>query len=423
MNSADQSPPVAPDEWITTAEAARRLGVKPDTLYAYVSRGVLHSERTAAGGRGSRFDPAEIERFAARGGRRGPATPGTPPVASALTLISRGRLFYRGEDALQLAADRTFEEVAEWLWSGRFPNRGVWRPAPVALTAGGAADAIAPLDASPLDRLRLIATAVGLSDGGRHDLRPDAVTVAARNLIGALVDCLPRRRPDLAGPVVIGHTLAPAGLLAARLWVRLSPATPATGLVNLLNRALVLLADHELSASTIAARAAASVQADPYAVVCAGLSVVSGTRHGAAAVAVEALIAEVSDPDQAPAVIEEHLRRTGQPAGFGHPLYPAGDPRATALLEALRGVSPDQRALTRIEAVLEAARERGLPPPNVDFAVAALSHATALLPGAAAAIFAIARTAGWIGHAIEEYTRPAAERSRATYTGRPPVDR
>ncbi|HEY6709025.1 MAG TPA: citrate/2-methylcitrate synthase [Actinomycetota bacterium] len=413
------------DRRLTTVEAARRLGVKPATLYAYVSRGLLSRER-APDGRTSTFDPAEIDRLARPGRpRRGRRPASELVLPSALTAIAHGLPWYRGRPVPELAATRSFEEVAAWLWTGRFPPTAApaaWRAGEAALEAGRRAQAALPEVALPLERIRVIAAALAAGDELRLELHPAAVTAAGRALIAGLVDCLPRQGP--AAPV--------EGAIAARLWAGLSSLDPEPELVGTLDAALVLLADHELAASTVAARVAASVRADPYAVASAGLAVVSGTLHGGASLGIEALLAEIDRADRAAgvgggrlrdravAVVGARLRRGERLRGFGHRLYPDGDPRARVLLERLRAAAAGSPGLAAVEALLEAAARRGLPEPNVDLALAALAHVTAMTRGAAEAIFAVARTAGWIAHALEEYDRNTPIRPRAVYTG-PPV--
>ena len=407
---------------LTTAEAAARLGVKPATLYAYVSRGLLGRER-APDGRTSTFDPAEIDRLArpgrARRGRR-PATDLVVP--SALTAIDHGLPWYRGLAVTDLAGSRTFEEVAEWLWTGQLPAGGAappagpggpvpWRAGEAAVAAGRQAQAALPETALPLERIRVIAAALAAGDDLRLELRPAAVTAAGRSLIAGLVDCFPDAAP-LGGRAALGD-----GSIAVRLWRRLSVLDPDPGLVDVLDAALVLLADHELAASTVAARVAASVRADPYAVVSAGLATVSGTLHGGASLGIEALLDEIDRPEQAAAVVGARLRRGERLRGFGHRLYPDGDPRARFLLTRLRVTAAGSPRMEAVDAVLEATTRRGLPDPNVDLALAALAHVTSMTHGAAEAIFAIARTAGWIAHALEEYDRNTPIRPRAVYTG------
>src|SRR6266508_3038270 len=403
---------------LTTAEAAARLGVKPATLYAYVSRGLLGRERSP-GRRTSTFDPAEVERLTRRrSGRRGRRPAGEVVVESALTAIEGGALWYRGLPVTELAATRTFEEVAEWLWRGRFPGPTRWRAGPAALAAGRRAQAALPEGALPLERLQVIAAALAAGDDLRLELHPDAVTAAGRALIAGLAGCLPR----------LGRPPAPDAGLAARLWSCLSPLEPGPALLAVLDAALVLLADHELAASTVAARVAASVRADPYAVAAAGLATLSGSLHGGASLAVEALLAEIEQPGlalrqakmRAGRVLGERLRRGERLRGLGHPLYPDGDPRAAHLLARLRRAAGGSPRLAVVEALLDATRRRGLPPPNVDLALAALGHGAEMTRGSGEAIFAVARVAGWLAHALEEYDRAIPIRLRAVYTGPPP---
>jgi citrate synthase len=399
---------------LTTAEAAARLGVKPATLYAYVSRGLLSRER-APDGRTSSFDPAEIDRMARPGRpRRGRRPAAELVLPSALTAIAHGLPWYRGLPVPELAATHRFEEVATWLWTGELPTTATgelpaWRTGDAGLAAGRRAQAALPPAALPLERIRVIAAALAAGDELRLELHPAAVAAAGRALIAGLVDCLPRPGPAPRGTAI-----------AARLWAALSPLDPEPGQLATLDAALVLLADHELAASTVAARVAASVKADPYAVASAGLATVSGTLHGGASLGIEALLAEIDLPERAASVVGARLRRGERLRGFGHRLYPDGDPRAGALLDRLGAAAAGSPRLAVVEALLQAAARRGLPEPNVDLALAALAHVAGMIRGAGEAIFAVARTAGWIAHAIEEYDRNTPIRPRAVYTGPPP---
>jgi len=183
-----------------------------------------------------------------------------------------------------------------------------------------------------------------------------------------------------------------------------------------LPRKRVLLADHELAASTLAARAAASVRADPYAVVATGLGAVSGALHGGSSLGAEALLTAARRPADVPRVVGELLRRRERVPGFGHFVYKNGDPRAVALLDLVRAAAPKSAQLAVADAVLAEVRRTSLPEPNVDFALAALSRVAGMITGAGEAIFAVARVAGWIAHALEAY-RTAPIRPRAVYTG------
>jgi citrate synthase len=165
---------------------------------------------------------------------------------------------------------------------------------------------------------------------------------------------------------------------------------------------LVVLADHELAASTLAARIAASTRADPYEVVLAGMAVVSGPLHGGANVlAHRLLLAAESGPE---AALAEQLRTIGGLAGFGHPIHRSGDPRSALLLDAVEPLAGRRWRL--VETVMALAAARAPVAPNVDFALGAMAYAAGLPVGATEAVFAVARTAGWLAHAMEEYAEP-----------------
>jgi len=415
--------------WLTAGEAAGRLGVKPATLYAYVSRRVVRRRRAPDGS--SRFDPAEIERLARRGRPRRPPGGFELAIESEVTVLGEDRPFYRGRDALELAAGWELEQVAGWLWDAPAGPPGQWRAAPEAVAAGRGAQAGLPTDLLPLERLQVIVPALGAVDPLRHNTDPAAVVAVGQQLIAGMVDCLP------------GGELAP-GPIAGRLWARLAapdpPAAPPPPqpepepepepqpepqpqpqpepeLVGALRVALGLLADHELAASTFAARVAASVRADPYAVVTAGLAAMGGALHGGASLRAEAMLAEARDPDHAGRVVGQRLRRGERIPGLGHLVYRRGDARAGALLDRVRAAAPGHPRLAVVEAVLAEARRRRLPEPNVDLALAALVDVAGLVTGAGEAVFAVARTVGWLAHAREEYAHPSGLRPRARRPG------
>src|SRR5579863_2536786 len=222
-------------DFMTAAEAARRLGVKPATLYAYVSRGVLSRDK-AADGRGSRFDAEEVERLARRGRPRRPAGTADITVESAITEITADRLRYRGLDVIRLATSRTFEDVAELLWTGQLPAGTLpWRATPAALAAGRAAQAALPAGTLPLERFQVIVPAMAATDPLRLQLDPAAVIAAGRSIIAGLVDCLPTPAqpgdqpagaPAQSGPAQSGADPDHPGTsldqpIADRLWPRL----------------------------------------------------------------------------------------------------------------------------------------------------------------------------------------------------------
>jgi citrate synthase len=392
--------------WMTTAETARRLGVKPQTVYAYVSRGLLTRHPDPGDDRRrSRFDRTEVERLAQRARHTDRSGALEVVVDTELTLLDPdGRLAFRGRDVLELARYRSFEAVAELLWGGE--DDLTWTASPEALTAAGAAQRALPPATRPADRIRVIVPVVAATDPLRGDRRPAAVRAVGASAIAAMVDALPPQGPEPREATI-----------AARLWSRLSDRRPTPAQLHALNGALVLLADHELAASTLAARVAASAWADPYLVILAGLSALGGALHGAAGNQVETLLRRLDDPAAVPDVLDEALR-TGEPLpGFGHAVYRDRDPRADLLLELLEPAAADRARLRAVFAFLQAAALRDGPAPNVDLALGALTTTCGLVPGAAQAIFAIARSAGLIAHALEEYVHRLRFRPRAAYVG------
>lgn len=396
-------------ERLTTAQAAARLGVKPETLYAYVSRGLIDRHRDPGGV--STYAPRDVERLA-RAGRR---TRDLPPLVfpSALTLIADGRFSYRGEDAVDAAVAHRFEEVAEWLWTGSWPDGTAWPFDTEALDQVLAAQATVPSTCLPIDRFRIIAAVAAASDPVRHDDRPEVVTATARRLLRLMAHGLPRADGREA------RRAEPTRTMAEVLWTRLTrlPRTPAR--IDLLDAALGLMADHELASSTLAVRMAAMVRADVYEAVGAGLNVVGGLRHGGASLTIEAMLRDAARFG-VPRAVQGRVGDGGRLEGFGHSLYPHGDPRAAVLLDLLAGTDPPGDRLATVTEVLAAVRAQGAPPPNVDVALAAITFCTDMPPGSGEAVFALARTAGWIAHAIEQYEQPTFMRARVDYVGPAP---
>ncbi|HWD55426.1 MAG TPA: citrate synthase [Acidimicrobiales bacterium] len=376
---------------LTTEEAARRLGVKVPTLYAYVSRGVLGSHRDPKG-RGSLFDLADVEALAARsrGGRQ--TTTRLATITTGVTQLHQelGPL-YRGRRATELAATASFEEVAELLWQSE--DGGDWStpdlgPCPLGQT---------------FDRMRWALVLCGARDPLRSDLRPAAVARAARRSAAALAEAVGPAADDDAGASI-------AARLAARLTTSVS-AVP----TEAVNAALVLLADHELATSTVAVRVAASVRADPYDALLAGLTTLAGPLHGGASqMAYELLV--VAERDGAVRALNDILRAQGRLPGFGHTVYKSGDPRFGALLVlAEPSLSERQRAVLHDVVALAAAHD--VPLPNCDLALAALSWGAGMPSDSGRTIFAVARVAGWAAHYMEELTeKPVRFRARAVYS-------
>ncbi|ALG09358.1 citrate synthase [Kibdelosporangium phytohabitans] len=387
------------ERYLSTAEVARQLGVKPETVYAYVSRGQLASTR-ATGRRGSVFRQEDVDQLAARGrDARRPSGP-LAGIRTDLTLLEDDALYYRGHRATDLAVSHAAESVAGLLWTGELAGQPF--PAPPDMVAlAKSSVGVLPPSARLTDQLRVAVATLGCADPMRFDLSASAIVTAARTLIGTLVDA-------------IGS--AEADSLAARLWPALGAAEANP---ELLNAALVLLADHDLAVSTVAARVAASAHAHLYAVISAGLGAVDGHYHGAASTLAHRFLADaLVDPM---AALSEQLRTGTTVPGFGHRFYENRDPRADLLLDLLRRVPRAAPVLSVVDTVVgELRRGRG-GFPNVDLALAAVMHTYDMRPDAGEAIFAVARMIGWTAHALEEYREPGLRlRLTGVYTGARP---
>jgi citrate synthase len=415
-------------EQLSARQAAARLGVKVQTVYAYVSRGTLE-RRTAEDGRTSVFDASAVEKLARRRRGSAPRTGGLSVVlGTGLTQIEEGRVSYRGRDAAKLATRVPFEAAAEWLWHGRGEPGAdrdwqPWRAADDAAEAARNAQSAMPKGTASADLLRVIAAVVAPTDPLRFDLSPEAVSACGRRLIAALVDGLPLRRRARVGPLVLAGGRSLPDAIACRLWPRLTKRAPSSGALVALNAALVLGADHGLAASTFAARVAASVRADPCSVVSTGLGTLSGPLHGGASASVHRLMAEVGEPGREVAVLGEFLRREQLIPGYGHLIYEDWDPRAVVLLDVLRRAELPRQRMDVVERVLEILEERAPVRPNVDFSLGALTWAAGMDERAGETLFGIARSAGWIAHALEEYQEPPIRfRPRAHYIGPAPIE-
>jgi citrate synthase len=388
-------------DWMTAEDAARALGVTRSTLYAYVSRGLVRS-KAAPGTTQRRYRRDEIQRLAHERERaRKPALVaqasldwGRPVLDSALTLIQAGRLYYRGRDAVDLARTASLEDVAALLWDADIDALSA---APVPRAAPAALRALATRPAPE----RCLAAFAWLQSIDEPQATPSAEAMRLLRLMTAV-----------AGGRAA--TRAPVHAQLARAW-----ALDARG-ADLLRRALVLCADHELNASGFAARCVASTKASLGACVTAGLAALSGDRHCGVTTAIEGLwdrTRGVRAPRLARA-IGQRLAEGGVPGqrlpGFGHLLYPDGDPRAIALLDALPA---RDRHPALLAAVLERLGER----PSVDYALVALCRHLGLPDGSAYSLFALGRTVGWIAHALEQQRGDTLIRPRANYTGPRPT--
>lgn len=391
--------------WISAADACRKLGIKRQTLYAYVSRGLIRSEAGPARARRYRVeDVVRLElRSAARAGHAAVASGalvwGEPVLDTAISGIGPEGPHYRGRSALELArAGTRFEVVAEWLWSG------VWNDEVCFDGRMGfdvrRASRLVPEDAHPLDRLMV---ALSLSAATNTATDPRALV---RMMAASLA--LDRANEHRVSEALRASSIAEAVLTA--LGTRVSPRA-----VRAIDLALVLIADHELNSSTFAARIAAGTGADLRSCVLSALATLKGPLHGGSCDRIEALLAEAREPEDALRVLRERMRRGEGLPGFGHRLYPAGDPRTPPLLTAAFEMAPHRKNIRKLRAFIDAVALLGGENPTVDLGLVAIASALGMPKGSGALLMAMGRAAGWIAHAIEQKELGVQLRPRSRY--------
>ena len=401
--------------WMSAADASALLGISRTTLYAYVSRGFVRSQATPGPSRERRYSRDDVERLQRRTEeRRNPDKAvahalhwGMPVLESAITLIDGHRLYYRGHDALALAQTRSIAEVASLMWTSRFDALSEIRSDTTAVHGHDISSFAA--------RAQSLLASASADDAAAFDLRPASVAACGWRILHLLTLAATRRSTAADRTLTIDQRLA-------RAWRLHAPGA------DILRSALILCADHELNVSSFTARCVASAGSDPYAVVIAGLSALAGPKHGGSGARVEAMLRSVRDERGRSArgerglrpALAARLRRGERLDGFGHPLYAAGDPRGAMLMDMLReryAASAELRFVVKFEtAATGLIRDK----PNLDFALAAVARVLGLPAGSPLMLFAIGRTIGWIGHAIEQYATDHLIRPRAKYVGVPP---
>jgi citrate synthase len=333
---------------------------------------------------------------------------GAPVIYSALTLIDGQRLYYRGQDVLQLAVTERFEHVAALLWTGDGENAASLftanRP-PVAIPH----EMMEWPDLPVMTRLTIGMSLTEAHDLAAHDLRPTAVVRTGVRLLDLAVAIL----GAAAGDLPIAERLAMA-------WSPNDPTDSHTAL--LINAALIVCADHELNASSFTARVVASTEPTLYGVVVGGLAALQGVKHGGGTGRALALLEELQRGPSVYTAMADRLRRGETLPGFGHRLYPDGDPRAKLIFNLLHQYCPQSTTIRVIDQLTVFARESIDQPPNVDLALAALAQSMNWPGERALALFALGRMAGWVGHALEQYAVGQLIRPRAAYTGSLPVE-
>ena len=409
------------DAYLSADEAAERLGVKHASLYSYASRGLVRSI-PGPQGRARRYARADVERLRTRhDARKGHGAVaasalrwGEPVLDSAITEITPEGPKVRGRTLVSLAAKGvSFERVAQLLWTDVLPEHAL-RPSRRDGAVPASVARLVPKEATPLAALSLLLPALALRDRDRFGAAKDAEHVRAVSLLWQLAAGV--ALPDMDA---VSAALSSSSVAAAL--ARAGGARRGSEGIAALDAALVLSSDHELNASTFAARIAASAGADLYACLSAGLSALSGPRHGGACDRVEALVLETGSPKEAARIVRERTGRGDAVPGFsGHPLYPSGDPRTPPLLSwaerLAKKAGPRAGASTRtLFALIDAVKRAGGEPPALDVGLVAVASAAGMRPGSAAAIFGVGRAAGWIAHILEQRESPALLRPRARF--------
>ncbi len=403
---------------MTAVQAAGMLGISLPTLYSYVSRGMLRSEAVAGRPRRRRYLREDVRRLREqREARRDPAKAaasglhwGSPVLESSLTLIAEERIYYRGADVIELARQAIVEEVAALLWTGdrRQASSLFGRPAfrqDQELPRSTRALLAKAAHLGPVERCQVALPLAAATDLSAYDLRPAAVARTGARILRLLFSAVCRR-----------PAWAPLDVSLQEAWL---PSRKAAA--DLLRAALIVCADHELNVSAFTARCIASAQATPYEVVAGSLAALKSRRHGGLSAQVEALFREAARTRSLRQFLAERLRLDAQLPGFGHRLYPKGDPRAALLLSLAQRWGKQRSGKNAFGGLAtelaEAARELTGEYPTLDFALVALARALSLPPQSPLALFALGRSIGSIAHAIEQYSDDELIRPRARYVG------
>jgi len=444
--------------YLTADEVTVALGISKGTLYSYVSRGLIRSEEIGGKTRARRYHALDVQKLQQRQEqRRNPAQAaatalffGDPVLESAITLITDGQLYYRGHNALTLAATYRFEQVAMLLWGDTVNIAD--RPSPAktvnSATVNSTTVNSATVNSGELltlphsvrktfadllaqghvaEALQLALITIASNDLAAYQTTPDAIMRTGLRLLTLLTKlyqyaALSGSEDDELSPeasVAFPTTQEPAVQnIADVLQQSWAPTKPAVA--RLLDVTLILCADHELNASSFTARCVASTGATPYAAVVAALAALQGYKHGGSTREVATLFQEAAEsPEQA---VRARLRQGKSIPGFGHQLYPQGDPRARMLLmlareEVEKGEVDAPEVLHIADELITITKQATQADPNLDFGLVVLAQMVGLPVHAPFSLFALGRTVGWIGHMIEQYELDRLIRPRAQYIG------
>src|SRR6201996_6719840 len=391
--------------YLSAREASAELAISPATLYAYVSRGLVRSE-PSPDSRSHRYRAEDIRGLKER---RLPSVeprgfksfdPDLPVMDSAISTITEQGAIYRGVNCVDLAEKDTLEHAATLLWdvTGVDPFASDNCPE---VSDEMRAIAEAARRAAPIDRAIAVLALATSADPGAFTRAPEGRAMVGARILRLLVATMLNSIPSAE----------PLHLQIARVWAPDNKHAP-----DLIRRALVLLADHELNASTFTVRCAASTGLNLYDSIIAGLAALKGPKHGGAGALASQLVRTLVDIDVEP-VIRERVALGERFAGFGHGVYRRGDPRAQSLLDALARAGAARKFTREIPERIAGATGEFV---NIDYALAVLVHSLRLPVGSELALFAMARSVGWIAHASEQLQQGKLIRPRARYVGPAP---
>ena len=408
------------DEFVDADEAARLLDVQKATVYAYASRGLVR-RMASSEGRSRRYRKSDLLRLRARSEARsghaavatGALRWGEPVLDTAISGITPEGALYRGKNSVELAKrGARFEHVCEWLWRETWPTHETRFEAQ--LPKGiSALVKLVPAGARPIERWMIALPWLSVRETSL-DTSDEATCTLARTLmrqLAALLACTPESEARIESALV-ERTIAGAFLVALGV-----PSTPKSRAA--VDAALILMADHELNSSTFAARVAASTGASLHAILMAALATFSGPIHGGSCERVELLALTAEAPEDALRIVRDKLRRKEPIPGFGHPLYPEGDPRTEPLFALAEELAPRTgeraRNYRRVRAFVDAMQLAGGEKPAVDSGLVAIAAALGLPRGGATALMGMGRIAGWVAHAMEQRHAAVQLRPRARY--------
>lgn len=389
--------------YLSAREAAAELAISPASLYAYVSRGMIRSEPEPQS-RGKRYRAEDVRalknRRAPPAGAARAGEADMPVLDTAISTITEAGPLYRGVHAVALADHATLEQAATLLWDTSGPDAFAAGNLPV-MNAAMWAIVSATAEAAAIDRAIAVLALAGDADPAAFNRSADGRARTGARLMRLVAATILKAHPSAL----------PLHRQIAQGW---APGNAAA--TDLVRRALVLLADHELNASTYTLRCAISTGLNIYDAAIAALAALKGPKHGGAGPRAAHLVKDLADGSLA-SKVRERVSTGERIPGFGHSVYKNGDPRAAYLLAALSKAGAEERLAAEAPSLITEAT--GLYP-NIDYALAVMMRLLGLPIGHETALFAMARTAGWVAHGIEQLRADTLIRPRARYVGPAP---